>query len=371
MKIEWKPLTIVYTFAAILVSVFLLSIKFEFPFVFRPPQIRQYANLDAYNEESLKDGAVSSVAVDLMLQALSPSISDPERKFELIPYANIGTYVRDDNDELDVTQVCVDSITMLINKQQTPHHFLIEPMCHVYDENDWFGDYAYDMGDGTTYNLTNHWYYEFPFQDMVPFRSDHPDVVGVNFWFPYDGFVLDINMQAQTTITLSDGSTKTEAVPIYYEWKLQSSSSRPWDVTMQNDILRTNDTNILPENIAVNFVPGYYEWTQFSLRRQPLYYIAFPILLIAMVIFISLVPLLTSSGLESIIGVQTGLLFATFALRSILSPGREIGQTLIEVSVIGLNILQMFSAVVLFIRIVQKNRAEKSKISADTPNIVK
>ena len=366
MKIEWKPLLTVYAFAAILVSVFLISIKFQLPFVFRPPQIRQSANFDAYNEESLKDGAVSTVAVDLYLQALTPSISDPERKFELVPFGNINAYVRDDSNELDVKQVCVDSITMLINTQKTSHQFLEEPMCHIFDpENDWFGDYAYDMGDGTKYNLTNHWYYEFPYQDVVPFKTDLPDVVGVNFWFPYDGFVLDINMQAQTTITLSDGSTKTERIPIYYEWKMQSSSSRPWDVTMQNDILRTTDTSILPENIATNFIPGYYEWTQFTLRRQPLYYIAFPILLIAMVIFISLVPLLTKSGLESIIGVQTGLLFATFALRSILSPGREIGQTLIEVSVIGLNILQMFSAVVLFIRIARKNKAEKSKSSAD------
>jgi hypothetical protein len=120
MKIEWKPLVVVYAFAAILVSVFLISIKFQLPFVFRPPQIRQSANLDAYNEESLKDGAVNAVAVDLFLQALSPSISDPERKFELIPFSSINTYVRDDSDELDVVQVCVDSVTMLINTQKPP-----------------------------------------------------------------------------------------------------------------------------------------------------------------------------------------------------------------------------------------------------------
>jgi len=334
--------------------------------VFRPPHIRQYANLDAYNEESLKDGAISSVAIDLYLQALAPSISDPERKFELVPYGNIDTYVRDDNDELDVEQVCVDSISLLVNTQNTPHQFLNEPLCHIYDENDWFGDYEYDLGDGTTYNLTNHWYYEFPYQDMIPFKEDHAYIVGVNFWFPYDGFVLDLNMQAQTTITLSDGSTKTEVVPIYYEWKQQSSSSRPWDVTLLNKIYQSDKETIVPENVANNFEPGYYEWSQFSLRRQPLYYIAFPILLIAMVIFISMVPLLTTSGLESIIGVQTGLLFATFALRSILSPGSEIGQTLIEVSVIGLNILQMFSAAVLFVRIAQKKKAEKGKRDVTT-----
>jgi len=138
MKVEWKPLVIVYSFAAILVSIFLLSIKFELPFVFRPPQIRQAVNLDAYNENSLKDGAISSVAVDLFLQVLSPSISDPERKFELVPFGNIDTYVRDDNDPLDVEQVCVDSITLLVNTQKTPHQFLEEPLCHTYDENDWF-----------------------------------------------------------------------------------------------------------------------------------------------------------------------------------------------------------------------------------------
>lgn len=140
--------------------------------------------------------------------------------------------MRDENDALDVERVCVDLISLLVNIQNTPHQFLAEPLCHTYDENVWFGDYAYDMGDGISFNLTNHWYYEFPYQDMVPFKTDHPDVVEMNFWFPYDGFIPDMNMQAQTTITLSDGSTKTEVIPIYYERKLQSSSSRPWDITM-------------------------------------------------------------------------------------------------------------------------------------------
>lgn len=365
MKFEWKPLLIVHAFAAFLVVIFIISIKFQLPFVFRPPQIRETANLNAYNKESLKDGAISSVALDLYLEVLSPSISDPDRKFELVPYHNIDTYVRDDNAELDVKQVCVDSISLLVNTEVNPHQFLKAPVCHEYTADDWFGDYAYDLGNGTTYNLTNHWYYEFSYQDMTPFVADHPNIIGVNFWFPYDGFVLDINVQAQTTITLSDGSTKTETIPISYEWKLQSSSSRPWDITMQNNVFQFTQESNVADNIKANFQPGYYDWTGLTLRRQALYFFAFPILLIAMVVFISFVPLLTDSGLEGIIGVQTGLLFATFALRSILSPGSEIGQTLVEVSVIGLNILQIFSAVILFIRIFRKNRQERNKADAD------
>jgi hypothetical protein len=369
MKFAWKPLVVVYVFAALLVTIFIVSVKFQLPFVFRPPQIRQVANLDAYNADSLKDGAISSVALDLLLQVLSPSISDPERKFELVPYGNIDTYVRDDNQELDVKQVCVDSISLVVNTEINPHQFLKEPLCHAYTEDDWFGDYSYDLGNGSKYNLTNHWYYEFPHQDMVPFVADHPNVIGVNFWFPYDGFVLNVYVQAQTTITLSDGSTKTETVPISYDWKLQTSSSRPWDVTMQNDILQLTTESQVSESISTNFQPGYYEWTQLTLRRQSLYFFAFPILLIAMIIFISLMTQLTNSGIDGIIGVQTGLLFATFALRSILSPGREIGQTLIEVSVIGLNILQIFAAIVLFIRIIRKNRREGRQANQDTGNV--
>jgi hypothetical protein len=361
MKFEWKPLVITYAFALLLVSIFLLSVKLQLPFVFRPPQIRQEANLNAYNEASLEDGTISSVAIDLYLQVLAPSIADPERKFELVPYANLGSYVRDDNADLDVVQVCIDSIDAVVSTEVSPHHFLKEPLCHAYTENDWFGDYAYDLGGGQKYLLTNHWYVDLPYQSMQALVIDQPGVIGVNFWFPYDGFNMDIFIQAQTSITLSDGSVTTEVVPIYYEWKLQTSSSRPWDLTMKNDILTHTETDVSNSLLANNFEPGYYQLTQLSGRRTSLYLFAFPILLVAMVIFISLVPLLTNSGLESILGVQTGLLFATFALRSILSPGREIGQTLIEVSVIGLNLLQIFAAAVLFIRIARKKRQENTQ----------
>jgi hypothetical protein len=78
-----------------------------------------------------------------------------------------------------------------------------------------------------------------------------------------------------------------------------------------------------------------------------------------MVVSISLVTLMVDSGIDRILTVQTGLLFSTFTLRSILSPGREIGQTLIEVSIIGLYILQIVAAVVLLIRVVRRNGQEK------------
>jgi len=83
-----------------------------------------------------------------------------------------------------------------------------------------------------------------------------------------------------------------------------------------------------------------------------------PVVLIAMVFFISLVPSMRDSRIEHILSVQTGLLFATFALRSILSPGREIGHTLVEVSIIGLNLLQIFAALVLFIRMARERQSQ-------------
>jgi len=361
MKFEWKPVAIVYLIAAVFVAFFIVSVKFELPFVFRPPQVRQAANLNAYNAESLKDGAISSVAIDLYLQILSPSVSDPERNFQIVPFGNIDTYVRDDNKDLDVKKVCVDSISMMVNVETEPHTLLKEPICHEYTTDDWFGDYAYDLDNGQKYNLTNHWYYEFPFQNTLnTVVIDRPESIGANFWFPYDGFTMDIYVQAQTTITLSDDSTKTEIIPIYYEWKFQSSSSRPWNQTMENSILQYKSGDQVAENIDTNFQPGYYQWTHLTFRRPSLYIFAFPILTVAMIIFISLVPLLTEATTDRIIGVQTGLLFASFALRSILSPGREIGQTLIDVSVIGLNILQICAAVILFIRMIGKNRITKA-----------
>jgi len=85
----------------------------------------------------------------------------------------------------------------------------------------------------------------------------------------------------------------------------------------------------------------------------------------AMVILIAFVPMMKDANVEDILAVMAGLLFATFAIRSIISPGTEIGQTLIDIGIIGLNILQIIAAGLLFIRILRKQRRRKSSGSAE------
>jgi hypothetical protein len=76
--------------------------------------------------------------------------------------------------------------------------------------------------------------------------------------------------------------------------------------------------------------------------------------------------MMKNANVEDILAVMAGLLFATFAIRSIISPGTEIGQTLIDIGIIGLNILQIMAAGLLFIRILRQQRRQKNTESKDS-----
>ena len=129
-----------------------------------------------------------------------------------------------------------------------------------------------------------------------------------------------------------------------------------------------NSAEILPENDTSYlgyFFPGPYQRVELQFERPLLFKISFPMLMIAMVILIAFVPMMKDANVEDILAVIAGLLFATFAIRSIISPGTEIGQTLIDIGIIGLNILQIIAAGLLFLRIVRKQRRQKAPSSTD------
>jgi hypothetical protein len=358
MKFEVKPFLTV-----ILASIFLclcfgaaILSPIDVGVGIKPPDTDQQANLDAYNFEALRAGQVGIFEVDLKLEVLPPSSSQEERALTVQPFADTYVYVNDDSDTLDPVEVCIDWLDLIATSEPAAdgtftydiHNFLSEGWCHTIDPDK---DYLYS-GEfyGTTENFTvdNYYWIKMPKDLLNPYHGDLPEIVGQNFWFPYDNFKADINIQVATSVRLSNDEWVYAQVPAYYDWRMRPSGSRAWDIDMQNTAETLAENRDVPFDY---FYEGAYQNVALTFERPLMFKISFPMLIIAMVFLIAFVPMMKDAHIEDILAVMAGLLFATFAIRAILSPGQEIGQTLIDIGIIGLTILEIIAAGLLFLRI--------------------
>jgi len=380
MKFEAKPFLAIIFISIMLCACFGVAIlsPLDLGIAIKPPKTSEQANLDAYNREALGEGAIGIFEVDLTLAVLPPSSSQEERSLTIEPVQDIRVYVRDDSDVLDVEEFCIDWLDLIAEGEADSdgyftydtHNFLPESLCHTMDpDKDYYnfwesGEFYASVANGETETFTIDNFYEIrlPHDKAVPYEGAFPEIIGQNFWFPYDNFKTNIYIQVSTSVRLSDDTWVYAEIPAFYDWKLRPSGSRAWDIKMQNSAktLSENDDSFLNY-----FFPGPYQKVELQFERPLLFKISFPLLMIAMVILISLVPMMKDANVEDILAVMAGLLFATFAIRSIISPGTEIGQTLIDIGIIGLNILQIIAAGLLFIRILRKQRRQKSSSSAE------
>lgn len=381
MKFEARPFFLIIFISILLCACFGVAIlsPIDMGIAIRPPKMDEQANLDAYNHEALQEGAAGVFEVDLVLAILPPSSSQEERSLTIEPVQDIRLYVRDDNDSLDVEEYCIDYLDLIAQGEADAegfftyqyHSFLPEGgYCKLLDpEKDALvesGNFISGIVDGETqtFEIDNYYQIDVPHDQLIPYVGAFPEIVGQNFWFPYDNFITNIYIQATTSVRMSNGEWVVANVPAYYDWRLRPSGSRAWDMEMQNtaEILPEND-----ETFLNYFLAGAYQKVELQFERPLLFKISFPMLMLAMVVLIAFVPMMKSANVEDILAVMAGLLFATFAIRSILSPGSEIGQTLIDLGIIGLNILQIIAAGLLFIRIRRNRTASDSSRPSEPP----
>jgi hypothetical protein len=362
MKFEFKPFIFIILSSVCLFSFFGLAIfsDLDLGIAIKPPKTIEQVNLDAYNMEALQEGAAGIFEVDLSLAILPPSSSQEERSLTIQAIKDVHLYARNDTGTHTIKEVCINSIDLIAQGEPDVngyftyeiHSFLREPFCHAITENDLLltAEFISEIVDGEekTFLVENYYIIPLPKEDTNPYVGEYPEIIGQNFWFPFDAFSTTLNIQVSTTTYLEDGTEIQALVPAYYDWRLRPSGSRAWDIKIQNS------AETLPQKhdeYMGFFMPGPYQKVELQFERPLLFRISFPILISAMVFLIALVPMMKEANTDGILGVMAGLLFATFAIRAILSPGNEIGQTLIDVGIIGLNILQIFAAGLLFVRI--------------------
>jgi hypothetical protein len=319
----------------------------------QPLPVFDAVNEGEFDAASMTKGEAGVLDVSLYLRILPPSTKEEGRTVEVVSFQRPNLLLRDDNPDRDIKTVCIISIGLQTSSSESPQTSwgdLVngnQPLCHDMSSNDYLYDtYTYSWTSDITgeeegsVDLDHVYYIQPETGEMQSYQEFNPLVVGTNFWFPYDPFILTLQTKVLTSVEFDDGSVIYQNPPAYIEFQLLPSGGRPWDITMKNEMQKDpTDETIVSQK------------TQLTLIRPLLFRVSFPLIIGAMVFFIALLPLISNPNVETVLGIMASLLFATFAVRSLLSPGDQIGQTIIDISILGLYALQILAGGLLMLRV--------------------
>ena len=320
----------------------------------QPRPVFDAVNEGQFDATMMQKGNAGVLNASLYLRVLPPSTKEEGRTVQVIAFQKPELTLRDDDSNRKIKSACILFISLQISSSESPQTGYGElvssdqPLCHEMTDNDYFYEtfpyiWTSDVtGDQEGSIDLDHIYYNVRMDkgEMQSYEEFNPLVVGSNFWFPYDPFILTLDTQVMTSVEYDDGSIIYQYPPAYIEFQLLPSGGRPWDIVMKNQIKKDSDDETMIS-----------QETQLSLTRPLLFRIAFPLIIGAMVLFIAMIPQIANPNVETVLGIMASLLFATFAVRSLLSPGDQIGQTIIDIAILGLYVLLVLAGALLMWRV--------------------
>lgn len=309
--------------------------------VFRQPTREQVLNADAVNTAALADGEIDIVSADLFLQVVPPSSGEELRELT-VTLTEAVLYARDDNVDLDYTDVCFTEILVYIN-DQTEYNLLKEPLCQAVREDTFFAD---ELIVSEKVSFDN--YYVLTFSNIAtstePIKLNKPDDVTLNFWYPFDSFATQLQIAVFYEARFDDGDFIAYTIQPLVAWDIQTSGKRVWDINISNKTTEFELENLDGGDPLI----GTFEDVSITFERPLLYRVAFPFFMLMMVLLIALVPLL--SDRDILVDISAAMLFGIFGIKGILGPGDEMGQTILDIGLIALYVVLAFSALLFFIR---------------------
>ncbi len=337
----------VIVFAVLLLIVVAVGIQQGWA-IFQRPERGVSFNAAVLNENALNEGVVDLAGVDLDLALLPPSSSEESRALT-IELTRMRTYLRADDPALqtDSVIVCIEEISFGLNAADaSTFYFFIgddfredipECLTVVLDPTQQVTNSFGDVELDGLYPVT----WEFADKRIV---IDNPDFVSLNFWYPYDGFTIHPVMQVSYFILTDDA----EGIPLnfgtltpFLSWEYRTSGSRLWDINM------SATTQEYDGNGNLDLYPGKYEQITLELQRPLLYRLVLPFFIVMMVLLIGMVPLLGDR--DTLVDICAAMLFGIFGLKGILGPAEAMGQTVLDISLIGLYIVLAFAAFLFFV----------------------
>jgi hypothetical protein len=325
--------------------------------IFRQPSREANQNADIANPNALEEGASDLASLDLLMVLKPPSNSEEVRQAE-IGLSQVTFYVRDDGEDVDVTNVCLQFVAVYANpltwydtreeayEDGYDHSFINEPTCNALTEDD-FDDKEVLIATNTL--ADNVAVVSLPMPTATPFKITNPTDVSLNFWYPYDRFQLDLMLVVGYRVDYSDGTSLTNVFTPYMAWDIQTSGLRLWDVRLTNTI---KSLDLVSEADKPFTLP--YSNVMISFERPLLYRLIFPFFIVVMVLLIGLVPLLGDK--DTLINICATMLFGIFGLKGILGPGETMGQTVLDLALLMLYVILAFAGMLFFLNKINLRR---------------
>lgn len=307
--------------------------------VFSPPTREQLLNLDAVNDAAFEDGALDLGAADLLFRVRPPANNEEVRRVEVL-LEDAFLWLRDDDPTLQVAQACL-SVYAVVNPNtdsQKAHEFLEQPVCITPSANDYLMmNVPVDLFGEPVTNLMMLNDRKAVQAVAQPLTLETSEEVSLNFWYPYDSFALDLDLYVAYEITLDDGEVFEGVIQPFLAWNLQTSGHRLWQIGLSStsDVISDPDFGEVP-----------VDRVSFQFDRPLVYRLIFPFFLVMMVLLIGMVPLLTER--DVLVEICAAMLFGIFGLKGIIGPGEAMGQTVLDLSLIGLYVVLAFAAAVFF-----------------------
>lgn len=325
--------------------------------IFSPPSREQELNLDAANDAAFEDGGLDVGAVDLFFRVRPPANNEEIRRVEVL-LEDATLWVRDDNPDYQIAQVCLVSVYAEVNPRglfPADHDFLRQPACITPTETDYALAEAVPI-DFFGEALTNTFLLNAKevLQDVARgLTLEDSDDVGLNFWYPYDSFALALDIYVAYEILFDDGDALEGVIQPFLAWNLQTNGHRLWQI----DISSTSST--VPDEVFGD-IP--VDRVSFQFDRPLLYRLVFPFFLVMMVLLIGMIPLLAER--DVLVEICAAMLFGIFGLKGIIGPGDAMGQTVLDLSLIGLYVVLAFAAALFFVNKVSLHRRPSEETKA-------
>lgn len=335
-KVYVRSYLIVVLFAAFLAALVALGIAANWG-VFRRPITEQTINESALNEAVIGPGNAGLAAADMILFMRPPSSNSDERSVE-VGLKEVAFYVRDDHPDRKIVEVCLITSEVVVEEDAEYLFYddmITEPACRA--PEDAYFEPIIEIGDELV--IDDAYIFEFDLQTIRRnVLIDQADLVSLNFWYPFDSFDLELLLLLEYYIEYDDGTVEEASIQPFIVWDLQSSGVRLWEIYLQEPVQEEREEN------GIVYV---YERSHFVFERPLLYRVAFPFFMAAMVLLIALMPLLGDR--DTLVDITAAMLFGIFGLKGILGPGANMGQTLLDIGLIGLYVVLVFAAGLFFL----------------------
>ncbi len=342
---------LVILFAIILTVLVALGISQGWA-IFRSPQRETRANEDVFNMAALDSGAVDVFGADVVMTLTPPSSSEEERQLS-IAVNDVTLYVRVDDPDINPQdlQACVDYLLITTDpNDEFAFHYYVDldaeqALCFPLTDQDFEGELDFD---GLT--ADNLYVLGQELENATLTISDS-ELISQNFWYPYDGFTIQPAIQLIYSVLNGDEVIADGAITPFFAWEYKVSGTHLWDISLDTVQMTRADES------ADLLFPGDYEQITLSLQRPLLYRVVFPGFMIIMVLLIALVPLLGDR--DTLVDISAAMLFGIFGLKGILGPAEAMGQTILDIGLIGLYAVLAFAGILFFINKLSERRREK------------